>query len=221
MIGERDVRELVDTRMKRIGYRPPLDQGNRARGSSCSSTTSPDGRIAAHHAQPAARRQRRHDCARGAAHRDPRDHRRPVPPCASPSSPRAGDRAFSVGGDLYERKQMTKEEWLRQRQVFDRVLLQPCGSCAGRFSPRSTGWPTAAAARWPSAPDFIIASDDSRFRAARGDGRPVRRRRLTGLPPPAAPSGQGHADADDRRADHGPGGLPTRHGQRGPSLAQI
>ena len=34
----------------------------------------------------------------------------------------AGDRAFSVGGDLYQRKQMTKEEWLRQRQVFDRVL---------------------------------------------------------------------------------------------------
>ncbi len=34
----------------------------------------------------------------------------------------AGDRAFSVGGDLYQRKSMTKEEWLRQRQVFDRVL---------------------------------------------------------------------------------------------------
>ena len=34
----------------------------------------------------------------------------------------AGDRAFSVGGDLYQRKKMTKEEWLRQRQVFDRVL---------------------------------------------------------------------------------------------------
>jgi len=25
----------------------------------------------------------------------------------------AGDRAFSVGGDLYERKEMTKEQWLR------------------------------------------------------------------------------------------------------------
>lgn len=33
-----------------------------------------------------------------------------------------GDRAFSVGGDLYQRKEMTKEQWLRQRQVFDRVL---------------------------------------------------------------------------------------------------
>ena len=33
-----------------------------------------------------------------------------------------GDRAFSVGGDLYQRRQMTKEQWLRQRQVFDRLL---------------------------------------------------------------------------------------------------
>ena len=34
----------------------------------------------------------------------------------------AGDRAFSVGGDLRQRKAMTKEQWLRQRQVFDRIL---------------------------------------------------------------------------------------------------
>ena len=34
----------------------------------------------------------------------------------------AGDRSFSVGGDLRQRKAMSKEEWLRQRQVFDRVL---------------------------------------------------------------------------------------------------
>jgi enoyl-CoA hydratase/carnithine racemase len=33
-----------------------------------------------------------------------------------------GDRAFSVGGDLRQRKAMTKEEWLRQRLVFDRML---------------------------------------------------------------------------------------------------
>ena len=36
----------------------------------------------------------------------------------------AGDEAFSVGGDLYERKSMTQEQWLRQRQVFDRVLFE-------------------------------------------------------------------------------------------------
>src|SRR4051812_38710157 len=34
----------------------------------------------------------------------------------------AGDRAFSVGSDLRQRKAMTKEDWLRQRQDFDRTL---------------------------------------------------------------------------------------------------
>ena len=34
----------------------------------------------------------------------------------------AGDRAFSVGSDLRQRKSMTKEDWLRQRQDFDRTL---------------------------------------------------------------------------------------------------
>ena len=34
----------------------------------------------------------------------------------------AGDRAFSVGSDLRQRKDMTKQQWLRQRQDFDRTL---------------------------------------------------------------------------------------------------
>ncbi|MEU8236344.1 enoyl-CoA hydratase/isomerase family protein [Actinoplanes sp. NPDC048967] len=34
----------------------------------------------------------------------------------------AGTRAFSVGSDLRQRKSMTKEQWLRQRQDFDRTL---------------------------------------------------------------------------------------------------
>jgi enoyl-CoA hydratase len=34
----------------------------------------------------------------------------------------AGERAFSVGSDLRQRKNMTKEQWLRQRQDFDRTL---------------------------------------------------------------------------------------------------
>src|SRR5947208_14323159 len=34
----------------------------------------------------------------------------------------AGQRAFSVGSDLRQRKSMTKEDWLRQRQAFDRTL---------------------------------------------------------------------------------------------------
>ena len=34
----------------------------------------------------------------------------------------AGNRAFSVGSDLRQRKAMTKQDWLRQRQDFDRTL---------------------------------------------------------------------------------------------------
>ena len=36
----------------------------------------------------------------------------------------AGDRAFSIGGGLRQRKKMTKEAWLRQRPVFDRAPAQ-------------------------------------------------------------------------------------------------
>ena len=128
----------------------------------------------------------------------------------------AGDRAFSVGGDLYQRKNMTKEQWLRQRQVFDRVL----------YTLRQLRRPIIAAVHGMAygggceiaiSTDFIIASDDARLRPARGDGRLVRGRRLAGLPAAGAPAGHGHADADDRRADHRAGGAPARHGQRGPS----
>jgi enoyl-CoA hydratase len=74
----------------------------------------------------------------------------------------AGDRAFSVGGDLYQRKQMTKEEWLRQRQVFDRVL----------YTLRQLRRPIIAAVHGMAygggceiaiSTDFIIASDTAVF----------------------------------------------------------
>jgi len=74
----------------------------------------------------------------------------------------AGDRAFSVGGDLYQRKQMTKEQWLRQRQVFDRVL----------YTLRQMRRPIIAAVHGRAygggceiaiSTDFIIASDDAIF----------------------------------------------------------
>ena len=74
----------------------------------------------------------------------------------------AGDRAFSVGGDLYQRKNMTKEQWLRQRQVFDRVL----------YTLRLLRRPIIAAVQGmaygggceiASSTDFIIAADDARF----------------------------------------------------------
>jgi enoyl-CoA hydratase len=74
----------------------------------------------------------------------------------------AGDRAFSVGGDLYQRKSMTKEQWLRQRQVFDRLL----------YTLRLLRRPIIAAVHGMAygggceiaiSTDFIIAADDARF----------------------------------------------------------
>jgi enoyl-CoA hydratase len=74
----------------------------------------------------------------------------------------AGDRAFSVGGDMYQRKQMTKQDWLRQRQVFDRVL----------YTLRQLRRPIIAAVHGMAygggceiaiSTDFIIASDDAVF----------------------------------------------------------
>ena len=74
----------------------------------------------------------------------------------------AGDRAFSVGGDMRQRKGMTKEEWLRQRQVFDRML----------YTLRQLRRPVIAAVHGMAygggceiaiSTDFIVASDDARF----------------------------------------------------------
>jgi enoyl-CoA hydratase len=74
----------------------------------------------------------------------------------------AGDRAFSVGGDLRQRKAMTKEQWLRQRQVFDRVL----------YTLRQLRRPIIAAVHGMAygggceiaiSTDFIIASDEAVF----------------------------------------------------------
>ena len=73
-----------------------------------------------------------------------------------------GDRAFSIGGDLRQRKDMTKEDWLRQRQVFDRVL----------YTLRQLRKPIIAAVHgmaygggceFAISTDFIIASDDALF----------------------------------------------------------
>ncbi|MGA9444578.1 MAG: enoyl-CoA hydratase-related protein [Methyloceanibacter sp.] len=99
----------------------------------------------------------------------------------------AGDRAFSVGGDLYQRKNMTHEQWLRQRQVFDRVL----------YTLRQLRRPIIAAVHGMAygggceiaiSTDFIIASDDAVFGQpeamvglSAGGGSPVLLPRL--LPP--------------------------------------
>ena len=99
----------------------------------------------------------------------------------------AGERAFSVGGDLYQRKNMTQDQWLRQRQVFDRVL----------YTLRQLRRPIIAAVHGMAygggceiaiSTDFIIASDDAVFGQpeamvglSAGGGSPVLLPRL--LPP--------------------------------------
>ena len=74
----------------------------------------------------------------------------------------AGDRAFSVGGDLYQRKQMTKEQWLRQRQVFDRVLYNLRQLRRPIFT-AVHGMAYGGGCEMAISTDFIIASEDARF----------------------------------------------------------
>ena len=99
----------------------------------------------------------------------------------------AGDRAFSVGSDLRQRNAMTKEQWLRQRQDFDRTL----------YTLRQLRKPILAAvngiaygggSELAQSTDFIIASDDATFGQpeamiglSAGGGSPVFLPRL--LPP--------------------------------------
>ena len=74
----------------------------------------------------------------------------------------AGTRAFSVGSDLRQRKNMTKEQWLAQRQDFDRTL----------YTLRQLRKPILAAVNGiaygggseiAQSADFIIASDNATF----------------------------------------------------------
>ena len=74
----------------------------------------------------------------------------------------AGVRAFSVGGDLYERKEMTKEEWLRQRQVFDRVLYNLRQLRRPIFT-AVQGMAYGGGCEMAISTDFIIASEDACF----------------------------------------------------------
>ena len=99
----------------------------------------------------------------------------------------AGTRAFSVGSDLRQRNDMTKEQWLRQRQDFDRTL----------YTLRQMRKPIIAAVNGiaygggseiAQSTDFIIASDNATFGQpeamiglSAGGGSPVMLPRL--LPP--------------------------------------
>src|ERR687897_1046812 len=101
----------------------------------------------------------------------------------------AGTKAFSVGSDLRQRKDMTKEQWLRQRQDFDRTL----------YTLRQLRKPILAAVNGiaygggseiAQSTDFIIASEHATFGQpeamiglAAGGGPPV-------FLPPAFPPGK-------------------------------
>ena len=74
----------------------------------------------------------------------------------------SGDRAFSVGGDLYQRKQMTKEQWLRQRLVFDRVLYTIRQLRRPIFA-AVNGMAYGGGCEMAISTDFIIASEEAVF----------------------------------------------------------
>jgi enoyl-CoA hydratase len=99
----------------------------------------------------------------------------------------AGDRAFSVGSDLRQRKNMTKEDWLRQRQDFDRTLYTVRQLRKPIFA-AVNGMAYGGGSELAQSVDFIIASDNATFGQpeamlglAAGGGSPVFLPRL--LPP--------------------------------------
>ena len=99
----------------------------------------------------------------------------------------AGDRAFSVGSDLRQRKSMTKEDWLRQRQDFDRTLYTVRQLRKPIFA-AVNGIAYGGGSELAQSVDFIIASDNATFGQpeamiglSAGGGSPVFLPRL--LPP--------------------------------------
>ncbi|WP_017936271.1 enoyl-CoA hydratase/isomerase family protein [Nocardioides sp. Iso805N] len=74
----------------------------------------------------------------------------------------AGDRAFSVGSDLRQRKAMTKEDWLRQRQAFDRTLYTVRQLRKPIFA-AVNGLAYGGGCELAQSTDFIIASSNATF----------------------------------------------------------
>ena len=99
----------------------------------------------------------------------------------------AGTRAFSVGSDLRQRRDMTKEDWLRQRQDFDRTLYTVRQLRKPIFA-AVNGIAYGGGSELAQSTDFIIASDNATFGQpeamiglSAGGGSPVFLPRL--LPP--------------------------------------
>ena len=91
----------------------------------------------------------------------------------------AGSRSFSVGSDLRQRKNMTKEGWLRQRQDFDRTLYTLRELRKPIFA-AVNGLAYGGGSEIAQSADFIIASENAAFGQpeamiglAAGGGSPV------------------------------------------------
>ena len=98
----------------------------------------------------------------------------------------AGERAFSVGSDLRQRNKMTKEEWLRQRQAFDRTLYTVRQLRKPIFA-AVNGIAYGGGCELAQSCDFIIAADSAIFGQpeamlglSAGGGSPVFLPRLVG-----------------------------------------
>src|SRR5262249_41819130 len=100
----------------------------------------------------------------------------------------AGDRAFSVGSDLRQRQDMTKEGWLRQRQDFDRTLYTLRQLRKPIFA-AVNGIAYGGGSQLAHSTHFIIAPSNPALRPARGDDRPRCRWRLASPASPSAPAG--------------------------------
>jgi enoyl-CoA hydratase len=74
----------------------------------------------------------------------------------------AGDQAFCVGADLAQRKDMTKEQWLRQRADFDRTLYTLRQLRKPIFA-AVNGLALGGGSECAQSTDFIIASENARF----------------------------------------------------------
>ncbi|MFJ4107087.1 enoyl-CoA hydratase/isomerase family protein [Oerskovia enterophila] len=74
----------------------------------------------------------------------------------------AGERAFSVGSDLRQRRSMTKEDWLRQRQAFDRTLYTVRQLRKPLFA-AVNGIAYGGGCELAQSCDFIIASENATF----------------------------------------------------------